>query len=238
MASDADGWTRRNTDSESAVRCGLPVRLMWSVDLPQHPYQHRPERPVLLAVDQQLGEGAVSGLRHSCVLESARTTSASEVTECLSLRRSRLASRSTPSFGAAPRGQSSGGSSSRTTSSSSRPWVPLIALGSAASDNTPFDKSAGVAGARFAVLTGVAFFALILPNAAAGTRRLHDTGKPGGGGSSRLSRSVRSSCSCSGRAPGTVGGTSTDRLQASRRLNPPRQRAPCRRHRPLPMPRM
>ena len=113
------------------------------------------------------------------------------------------------------------------------PLVPLIALGSAASDNTPFDKSAGVAGARFAVLTGVAFFALILPNAAAGTRRLHDTGKPGGGGSSRLSRSVRSSCSCSGRAPGTVGGTSTDRLQASRRLNPPRQGAPCRRHRHL-----
>jgi hypothetical protein len=25
--------------------------------LPQHPDQHRPERPVLLAVDQQLGEG-------------------------------------------------------------------------------------------------------------------------------------------------------------------------------------
>jgi len=26
--------------------------------LPQHPYQHRPQRPVLLAVDQKLGEGA------------------------------------------------------------------------------------------------------------------------------------------------------------------------------------
>ena len=25
--------------------------------LPEHPYQHRPERPVLLAVDQELGEG-------------------------------------------------------------------------------------------------------------------------------------------------------------------------------------
>jgi hypothetical protein len=25
---------------------------------PEHPDQHRPERPVLLAVDQQLGEGA------------------------------------------------------------------------------------------------------------------------------------------------------------------------------------
>jgi hypothetical protein len=28
------------------------------IALPQHPDQHRPERPVLLAVDQQLGEGA------------------------------------------------------------------------------------------------------------------------------------------------------------------------------------
>jgi hypothetical protein len=27
--------------------------------LPQHPHEHRPERPVLLAVDQQLGEGPV-----------------------------------------------------------------------------------------------------------------------------------------------------------------------------------
>ena len=31
----------------------LPV-----VGLPQHPDEHRPKRPVLLAVDQQLGEGA------------------------------------------------------------------------------------------------------------------------------------------------------------------------------------
>jgi hypothetical protein len=26
--------------------------------LPEHPDEHRPERPILLAVDQQLGEGA------------------------------------------------------------------------------------------------------------------------------------------------------------------------------------
>ena len=26
--------------------------------LPQHPDEHRPQRPILLAVDQQLGEGA------------------------------------------------------------------------------------------------------------------------------------------------------------------------------------
>ena len=29
-----------------------------AVVLPQHPYEHRPQRPVLLAVDQQFGEGA------------------------------------------------------------------------------------------------------------------------------------------------------------------------------------
>jgi len=29
-----------------------------AIGLPQHPDQHRPVRPVLLAVDQQLGEGA------------------------------------------------------------------------------------------------------------------------------------------------------------------------------------
>jgi hypothetical protein len=35
-----------------------PLRLASSVGLPQHPDQHRPQGPVLLAVDQQLGEGA------------------------------------------------------------------------------------------------------------------------------------------------------------------------------------
>ena len=38
-------------------RCAqLPRRTV--ARLPQHPDQHRPERPILLAVDQQLGEGA------------------------------------------------------------------------------------------------------------------------------------------------------------------------------------
>jgi hypothetical protein len=27
-------------------------------NLPQHPDEHRPQRPILLAVDQELGEGA------------------------------------------------------------------------------------------------------------------------------------------------------------------------------------
>jgi hypothetical protein len=35
-----------------SVGAGLPLAL------PQHPDQHRPERPILLAVDQELGEGA------------------------------------------------------------------------------------------------------------------------------------------------------------------------------------
>ena len=30
----------------------------FAVTLPQHPGEHRPKRPVILAVDQQLGEGA------------------------------------------------------------------------------------------------------------------------------------------------------------------------------------
>ena len=32
------------------------------VSLPQHPDQHRPRRPILLAVDQELGEGAALGV--------------------------------------------------------------------------------------------------------------------------------------------------------------------------------
>jgi hypothetical protein len=41
---------------------GVPVAL------PQHPDEHRPERPVLLAVDQQLEDGASPA---SCELESS-----------------------------------------------------------------------------------------------------------------------------------------------------------------------
>jgi hypothetical protein len=32
--------------------------LLWTLVLAQHPDQHRPKGPVLLAVDQQLSEGA------------------------------------------------------------------------------------------------------------------------------------------------------------------------------------
>jgi hypothetical protein len=46
--------------TESSAGVGLQLRL------PQHADQHGPERPILLAVDQQLGECAVCGrLQHS-----------------------------------------------------------------------------------------------------------------------------------------------------------------------------
>jgi hypothetical protein len=34
-----------------------PHALASPLCLPQHPHEHRPQRPVLLAVDQRLGEG-------------------------------------------------------------------------------------------------------------------------------------------------------------------------------------
>jgi hypothetical protein len=45
--------------------------------LPQHPHEHRPKRPVLLAVDQELGDGAElsgpsSGLRTRSVEGGSR----------------------------------------------------------------------------------------------------------------------------------------------------------------------
>jgi hypothetical protein len=44
-------------ERKKAVLGGLSVRA----DIPQHPDQHRSERPVLLAVDQEFGEGAIVG---------------------------------------------------------------------------------------------------------------------------------------------------------------------------------
>jgi hypothetical protein len=53
-------------DLGSASPCGagsrcdqLPRRTL--AVLPQHPDQHRPKGPVLLAVDQEFGEGSVLG---------------------------------------------------------------------------------------------------------------------------------------------------------------------------------
>ena len=42
----------------SPVRRGLPVFLTFSLSLSEHANEYRPEGPVLLAVDQQLDEGA------------------------------------------------------------------------------------------------------------------------------------------------------------------------------------
>ena len=57
------------------------------------------------------------------------------------------------------------------------PVVPLIAVGSVGG---PFDESGtNVAGVVFGIVIGVAVLALIIPYLAVGTRRLHDTGKPG-----------------------------------------------------------
>ena len=37
--------------------CGAGSRCALAVRLPKHPDEHRPKRPILLAVDQELGEG-------------------------------------------------------------------------------------------------------------------------------------------------------------------------------------
>lgn len=49
---------------------GAARRRRLAVSLPRHADEHRPERPVLVAVDQQLGEGA--GLRVARTRPSAR----------------------------------------------------------------------------------------------------------------------------------------------------------------------
>ena len=53
-------------------RCALAP----SIGLPQHPDEHRPERPVLLAVNQELGEGA--GRRFPCRRARHKSALASE----------------------------------------------------------------------------------------------------------------------------------------------------------------
>jgi hypothetical protein len=43
--------------------CGAnPPTGISAIDLPQHPHEHRPKDSILLAVDQQLAEGASSRL--------------------------------------------------------------------------------------------------------------------------------------------------------------------------------
>ena len=58
--------------------------------------------------------------------------------------------------------------------------VPLIAVGSVGRGDQPWDEADfNVAGVVFGIVIGLAFLALLIPYAAVGTRRLHDTGKPG-----------------------------------------------------------
>jgi hypothetical protein len=54
-----DGWL--------AVRRGSAIRF------PQDPNQHRPQRPVLLAIDQQLAEGAALRVAQNSPIRSARS---------------------------------------------------------------------------------------------------------------------------------------------------------------------
>ena len=60
------------------------------------------------------------------------------------------------------------------------PIVPLIAIGSVGRGDQPWDEAdMNVAGVAFGIVIGVTVLALIIPYLAVGTRRLHDTGKPG-----------------------------------------------------------
>ena len=60
------------------------------------------------------------------------------------------------------------------------PIAPLIAIGSVGRGDQPWDEAdMNVAGVVFGIVIGMAVLALIIPYLAVGTRRLHDTGKPG-----------------------------------------------------------
>jgi uncharacterized membrane protein YhaH (DUF805 family) len=60
------------------------------------------------------------------------------------------------------------------------PIVSLIAVDSVGRGDQPWDEAdMNVAGVVFGIVIGVAVLALLIPYLAVGTRRLHDTGKPG-----------------------------------------------------------
>ena len=62
------------------MRLALPVGFLGgtrALGLAQHPDQHRPKDPVLLAVDQQLGEGATLRVAPELSFRSARSKSGS-----------------------------------------------------------------------------------------------------------------------------------------------------------------
>jgi hypothetical protein len=47
-----------------------------TVGLPQHPHQHGPQRPVLLAVDEELGEGAALWVAPESTVPAVRESTA------------------------------------------------------------------------------------------------------------------------------------------------------------------
>jgi hypothetical protein len=51
--------------------------LLLAVDLPQHPDEHRPEVSILLAVDQELGEGSRRRVPQYLPIRSTRSKSGS-----------------------------------------------------------------------------------------------------------------------------------------------------------------
>ena len=52
------GWTYLNRNARRCAGTSAGYALTTPSSLPQHPDEHRPEHPVLLAVDQELGQGA------------------------------------------------------------------------------------------------------------------------------------------------------------------------------------
>ena len=58
LAYARDSFLCERSDDRLAVRRGFQMRPLASpFGLPQHANQHRPERPVLLEVDQEFSEG-------------------------------------------------------------------------------------------------------------------------------------------------------------------------------------
>jgi len=49
---------QREYDTRPRRAGAAPYPSAFAFDFPQHPDEHRPQRPILLAVDQELGEGA------------------------------------------------------------------------------------------------------------------------------------------------------------------------------------
>ena len=75
------GWGLTQAQGRAHHPLGRPSRAALArkslgtraLGLPQHPLEHRPERPILLTVDQQFGEGACLGFPQYAPIASARS---------------------------------------------------------------------------------------------------------------------------------------------------------------------